>query len=146
MAVGLGPVAADQPAPVGDQISVLGGTPIEYPADTPFHVIHGWGIGVDQSLGGAGLLDFHLWLDGGWVEPDFRVIEATPADDGGVSMNRRVLFNFDGGLPAGTYTFYGVWLAPCKFAVADGLYPGPCDRPNQQVNVLDNPLVVTFYE
>jgi len=52
------------------------------------------------------------------------------------------LFNFDQGLPSGTYVLTGRWYLGCTDAVNDG-YIGPCTTPNAQVQVLSTSLTLT---
>lgn len=137
---GLAPVAAGPPEPVGDQINVLFGTPTTFAANTPFHIEHGWLLDTDE-VKGAGLYSFELLLDGDMVPVSFK--DVTVSAEGGVAMARTVVFNFPEGL-SDTHTFTGVWLAPCKFAVENGSYPGPCDLPSEQVPSFELSLTVVF--
>lgn len=53
------------------------------------------------------------------------------------------LFNFNQGLPSGTYDLSGRWYLGCTDAVNSGLIPGPCTTPNAQVQVFSNSLTLT---
>ena len=54
------------------------------------------------------------------------------------------LYNFENGMPAGTYTFTGYWWAPCEWAVELGLWFDACPTPNAQVPALIIDHTVTF--
>jgi hypothetical protein len=139
--LGLSPVVASPPEPVGEQINVFFGTPTSFEADTPFHIVHGWLLSTEE-LRGAGLYGFELWLDGDLVPPSYTDVNVS-TDGGTMSMSRTVVFNFPEGL-LDTHTFTGVWYAPCKFAVETGIYPGPCETPSQQVPIFESTLTVDF--
>ena len=63
--VGMAAPALAAPQPVGDRINVLFADPGFYPANEPFHIVHGWGA-LDPSIthSAVGHLDFRLDVDG----------------------------------------------------------------------------------
>ena len=82
--------------------------PTSFAADAPFHIEHGFSCGEgdnackqDQLTANA---DFDLYLDG-VLQPSTVDVDRDP--DG--SKSRLHLTNYPSGLPAGTYTFDGVW-------------------------------------
>lgn len=113
--------AVAAPAPVGDQVSLfnpcLFGTTIgDQPADTAFHVLHGWGFALGEQEN-IGELRFDLSIDG--EEYKGNLVVEVSGDPGEKWMSRRFLYNFPHGLSAGTYTFHAVWSVP-----AGSLFPG----------------------
>jgi len=139
------PVSAARPVPVGDPINVLVGTPLDYPADTAFHIKHGWMFGPGDEVTGypLGKFDFQLEVDDVMQEDDFLLREN---DRSTRPISRTLLWvhNFPDGMTAGAYTFTGTWLAPCRYAVDQGWYPGPCAQPNAMVVYDTKTLTVTF--
>ena len=135
----VGPATAAED-PVGDQLNVLFGTPAAFPADTPFHVIHGWGPLVPNEINALGVIGFRLELDG--VDLGSGALLNTVV--GSQEKTRQWLYNFDDGLPAGTYLFTGHWILPCANAVDIGLFPGPCATPNVPIEAYTAQLLVTF--
>lgn len=91
---------------VGDRIYLLD-PPTEYPADTAFHIWHGFGfeLGIDR---GYGRYEFRLDVDGEARAADF--IEASSLAPTVVS--RVWVFNFPDGLSAGQHTFTAHWVYP----------------------------------
>lgn len=133
------PAVAAEP-PVGAQINLVAGTPTTFDADTPFHVLHGWGL-VPGDVQAVGIADFTLDVDG--VDQGAGSLQNT-ATAGGLAVVKLKLFNFEDGLPAGTHVLTGHWTLPCRPAVAAFLYPGPCETPNAPVEIFTVPLTVTF--
>ena len=131
-------VAARGNDPVGNRIDLVAGTPTSFPADTPFHVIHGWL--VDVTITNPGHAFFEVDVDGVLIEGAFLRVNAGR----GTVQSRLWLFNFPLGLPAGTYLITGHWYLSCNDAVDSGLFAGPCVTPNEPVEVLTIPLNVTF--
>ena len=131
------PLLAAQPAPVGERINVLFHNPEEYPADTPFHILHGWLFNVVDAQ--PGHFDFMLEVDGVVQKNDwFSVTMDEPQN-----QIRLWGFNFPEGM-TGTHTFTGHWIAPCQYAVDTLIYPGPCPHKNAEVVVLTESLTVVF--
>jgi hypothetical protein len=134
------PAAAKQKVPVGEKINVLVGSPDTFPAGEPFHISHGWAL--DPTLGHAvGLFGFELEVDGVLREEDF--VDRWTDPDVSEPLVRKWVHNFPGGM-TGVHTFTGHWLAPCKAAVYYGHLPGPCPRPNEVVEAIEQSLTVTF--
>ena len=109
------PPASAAPAPVGDQLSLLapcvgGGAIGPQPADTAFHVFHGWGMdpGEIEDLGEH---RFGLSIDGEEYKGKL-VVEVSNDPAAPWMMDRRYLYNFSDGLSAGTYIFHAVWSVP----------------------------------
>jgi hypothetical protein len=123
----------------GDEFNILLGTPLAHQSGEPFHFAHGWLL-EPSTHSPAGLFDFYLELDGVIQTEDF--IERSGS--GGNLLFFKV-FNFPDGLPAGTYTFTGYWVGPCRSLVDQGFYPGPCAAPNEQVLAYAFDLTVEFY-
>ena len=130
---------AAPPTPVGPQLSLFA-PPATFPADTPFHVIHGWGIGP-LPMTSPGHFSFELDLDG---VPQASNLVNTGVGLTGGPLVRLFLTNYPDGLPAGDHVFTGRFLAPCDTAVAVFGFPGPCPQPNAEVVVLTLTIPVTF--
>jgi hypothetical protein len=90
---------------VGDRISLLD-PPTTYPADTAFHIWHGF-VFERQVDRGYGRYEFQLDVDGVATAADF--IEVDVLDPGLVS--RVWVFNVPDGL-SGTHTLTGHWATP----------------------------------
>jgi hypothetical protein len=104
MLVLAGPASAAIPE-AGPRISLFG-PPTTYPANTPFHVTHGFFCGFDeagcpQTNMSGGL--FNLYADGVLQPSKVQVF----ADSDGI--NEVWVTNFWDGLPAGRHTLVGVW-------------------------------------
>src|SRR2546426_4386273 len=90
------PAAADSPkVPVGEKINVLLGSPTTFPAGTPFHIRHGWGLApADQAIG---IWSFRLDVDGVPRDPDFVLRSTDPVPSTGYEYpipNRALAFYF----------------------------------------------------
>ena len=90
---------------VGDRISLLE-PPASYPADTAFHIWHGF-VFQRETERGYGRYAFQLDVDGAMVAADF--IDVDVLAPGAVS--RVWVFNFPDGL-SGIHTFTGHWVTP----------------------------------
>lgn len=90
----------------GDRITLLGITVATYPADTAFHVEHGFGA-LCENLPNPSVL-FELYIDGESQVPTSVSIECF--EDGVGS--KLFLFNFPVGLSQGPHTFIGRWCDP----------------------------------
>jgi len=140
-----GVAPAAEPVPVGDRINVFAGTPTTYPAGQPFHIRHGWSVGITAHPEQTGLWRFSLDVDGVPRAADDTDFNAEPAPTTGFDaprLNRGWIFNFPAGM-TGRHTFTGHWIGPCELAVESG-YPGPCNRPNEPVEALTRSLTVDF--
>lgn len=109
-AIGTTVPAAASPLPTtGDQIFVLPGlpTPTTFPAETPFHIVHG--VVCSETLD---CLDpatrFVLLVDG--VETH-AILDLEVEATGAPATSKFSLTNFRFGLPAGVHTFGGRWYA-----------------------------------
>jgi hypothetical protein len=137
------PAVAKEKEPVGERINILSGTPTEFPADTPFHIWHGW-FEWPPYEAPIGLWDFDLEVDGVYRKEDYIDRFAIPYHGLQPDLFQLYYYNFPEGLPAGEHTFVGRWFVPCMVAVEWG-YP-PCSIPSELVEDLHIELVVTFYE
>ena len=99
-----GAVAASKER-VGDRISLLFEPPTTFPAETAFHIWHGF-IFEDFDHG-YGRYAFRLEVDGVERAPDFFEVDAF--DRGTIS--KVWVFNFPDGL-TGTHTFDAHWITP----------------------------------
>ena len=88
----------------GTKISILGG-PTTFAADTPFHIEHGV-LCARPDVGDCvnAQTHFDLYLDG-VLQPS-----TVDIDNLGDSLLKSNLTNYPTGLPAGTYTFTGVFV------------------------------------
>ena len=131
-------VAAEEP--VGDQIHLVAGEPTTFPADTPFHVIHGFTLFPDESPA-IGNWGFRLDIDG-VSQGRGSLLNFGPGSE--FPMARLWLYNYENGLPQGVHELTGHFYLPCSYAVDFGLFSGSCDQPNKPVEVFTFPLTVTF--
>jgi hypothetical protein len=65
LAGGVAALPAVAKEPVGPPINILVGPPTTFPAGTPLHIKHGWGL--DGSMDAVGKLGFALEVDGTYV-------------------------------------------------------------------------------
>lgn len=132
-------IAAAGNGPVGTRITLNPSPPPTFPAETPFHIYHGW---VQSSEDGAiGIFDFKLEVDGVLLKEDFNMFSAVSGDPD--TLYRIRLYNFPNGM-TGVHTFTGHWFAPCQYAVDEMGYPGPCVTPNAKVEVNTQTRIITF--
>jgi hypothetical protein len=100
------PATANNKPTTGERINLFA-PPTTFPANTPFYVEHGYicdrnDIGCIQTQISA-LSSFSLYVNG-VLQPS-----TVDVDLAGGSIEKRYLTNFPAGLPAGTYTFDGVF-------------------------------------
>lgn len=132
------PAAAGTNIPVGDQIRIRN-LSIEFPANTPFHIRHGW---IQPSSDSAiGVFDFALEVDGIFQREDYKGFTAASGEPD--LLSRIWVYNFPAGM-TGTHTFTGHWYAPCQYAVDNLGYLDPCPTPNLKVETSTRSLIVTF--
>lgn len=124
------PVAAETEEPVGERINVFLRTPKTFPADTPFHIRHGYWLWPPYDSAN-GLWDFDLEVDGVYQKEDYVDRWVDPYHGETPDIYRHWVHNFPEGLPAGKHTFVGRWYAPCKVAESWGL--PPCSNQNELV-------------
>jgi hypothetical protein len=129
-------IASPADRPVGDQIDVYNGGPTEFAADTadPGNTAEG-----GHPLG---LFGFRLSIDAVDQGPGL-VLNDWISYDGERVLRRLWRYNYEDGLPAGTYEFTGYWYAPCAVAVQYE-YTGPCANPRKSVLALTRVVEVTF--
>lgn len=133
------PAMAGPMAPVGDRISMYG-WPTEFAAGAPFNIRHGW---VQSSTDeGIGVFDFRLDVDGVPQPLSYRWFYSESGNPD--SLYRIFVYNFPDGLPAGSHTFTGHWIAPCQYAVDFLEYTGTCTTPNAPVETYSRTHTVTF--
>ena len=131
--VALFAIAAGNKVRTGSRINVRTESPTAYPADTAFHVEHGWNLNPGETKG-KGKYDVALYVDGVFVKSDF----STMTKNGGGTMLTWV-HNFPDGLPAGEHSLTVEWYGPCQFVGSGG-----CASPNQKVMAFSRTVVVTF--
>jgi hypothetical protein len=103
----------------GERLSVYESGSQTFPANTPFHVAHGWRH--DFPLENVELFDFELEVNGVYQLVDF--VESTIDQSSDPhTLTKHSVFNFPEGM-TGTHTFNGHWIAPC-YAFFDD-----CDDP-----------------
>lgn len=146
------PVAADKPLPTGEQISLFSDVEfITYPANTPFHIKHGFLAGPrgDEECQKPptyqwGVSDFQLEMDGKYLSHEL-VEQLTVPCKGPVIHGRWWVYNFPNGL-TGIHQFTGHWILGCKAAIESGYIPGPCDGMGEEVEILNKTLTIEFIE
>jgi hypothetical protein len=126
--------ARELPA-VGERINIFYSGSQEFPANTPFHVRHGWVVNFSESPA-IGVYDFILEVDGEPVPHGLRYIQ--PDRDSDTVQVLRI-YNFPDGM-SGVHTFTGFWYLPC-YAGDD---PESCEQPNKPVLSRTSEVVVTF--
>jgi len=114
--------------------------PSTYPAGEAFYIQHGWVLEPSESP--LGVFDFTLEIDGQYVAEDFvdHIVDNSHTPPW---INFQWVHNFPDGM-VGAHSFSGHWFMPCATAVRRGSYPGPCETPNEKVEVLNLTLDVEF--
>jgi hypothetical protein len=118
------PVLAREKEPIGERIDIYSSGTQEYPAGTPFYIMHGWGEVRPHAV--PGQIMFELELDGAMVKPTY-VEQTTVVDEIGPAFYTDWVFNFPDGL-TGQHTFEGHWNVPCFFALWYG-FVDECANP-----------------
>lgn len=148
VAVSLFSIAASVEKRIGEQIIINeANTGMTFPANTPFHVAHGWDYPTTMGTatlndGAAGLNLFTLKIDG--VEQHFSFLEQTvlhKLEYGGVLWHYFLtiwVFNFPDGME-GTHTFTGQWWGICG-----EWFGNTCEKPNKLVVVGEKAMTVHF--
>jgi hypothetical protein len=111
------PASANSIPTTGSKLSILN-PPTMYPANTPFYVLHGVACFTNSNVDlctRAGTY-FVLYVDG-VQQPSQRYINEGVTEDGTPYLQVANLTNFPDGLPAGTYTFTGVFYVAGSFLV-----------------------------
>jgi hypothetical protein len=141
------PAAAKVKERTGDRIGLFSGAPLDFPANTAFHIAHGWGVAGEREAPPApiGKFEFQLDVDGETRQADFVEREVTGTGQGPSRHLLLWVFNFPDGM-SGAHTLTGHWFTPCNVAVEVYGHPGPCDSPAESVEVLTNSRVITFIE
>jgi hypothetical protein len=101
---GAGGAVAASKVRVGDRISLLD-PPATYPANTAFHIWHGFVFQDDRAYG---RFEFRLDVDDVDVAADFFDVQVFDR----ALFSKVWVFNFPNGLAAGTHTFTGHWITP----------------------------------
>lgn len=113
------PAAAKTDKTVGEQIHLFIDTPETFPADTPFHIMHGFPCYPSED-GPIGLWRFQLDVDGVPQTVDFRQFTKLHDDpDYGDALLKGWGYNFPEGLPEGAHHFLGRWIGPCYLLLED---------------------------
>ena len=109
------PASANRIPTTGSKLSILN-PPTMYPANTPFYVLHGVACFTNSNVDlctNAGTY-FVLYVDG-VQQPSQRYVNEGKTEDGTPFLQVANLTNFPDGLPAGTYTFTGVFYVAGSF-------------------------------
>jgi len=133
------PALAREHEPTGDRIWILDSGAQDYPANTPFYIMHGWG---DVAPGTpAAQVRFELEVDGVVAKPTYveRSLEHGPD---GPAFYTSWVFNFAEGM-TGQHTFEGHWIVPCYIALYYG-YVTECANPMADYDWVYSEVVVTF--
>jgi hypothetical protein len=115
---------------VGEHLFIYYSGAQTFPADTPFHIVHGWRM--DPVEEEPELFKFQLEVDGVYREEDF--IETKPVETG---VDRLFVFNFSEGM-TGFHIFTGHWFAPCRVIYEQ------CGDPNEIFESRTSIVEVTF--
>ena len=133
------PVFAREHEPFGNRIDITVSGHQEYPANTPFHINHGW---MEIPPGGpTGQIFFELEVDGVILKPTY-IEYTTNVGDDGPYFDRTWFYNFPEGM-TGEHTFEGHWIAPCFIALFYG-YVGECPTPMADYDWVYREVVVSF--
>ena len=157
--VSLVSVAATVEKRVGEQLYLSSwmnpGPEAEFPANTPFHVAHGWGWNFFYGLqaedlfaymASPGTQKFTLEIDGEPQKFDFfqvgtenKLIFEWEGEEY-IYRHREYfwVFNFPDGME-GSHEFHATWWMQCKYVYYDA-----CDKPNEPVPAAENTLIVNF--
>jgi len=142
------PVAAARNDVVGDRLSVFFDDEIDFAAEAPFYVRHGFMWELPQN--GFGGYEFELEVDGEYVHWDYHLVEVThdvpcSADPNSLCDTKlwSSVTNFPEG-KTGTHIFNGHWLAPCRDAEVLGFEP--CFPPGAQFETRTTTVTVHFVE
>jgi tetratricopeptide (TPR) repeat protein len=128
-------------------LSRPGGEPTtDFPADTPFHILHGWRFepGNEPKNKLINLYNFELYLDDVRVEEDF-VRQWTETGDLNY-LNIAWVYNFPDGMLPGDHVFTGHWYGPCQQLVDTEQYEGSCAYPEEVVEAGTREIEISFYE
>jgi hypothetical protein len=94
---------------VGERLDIFESGSQTFPANTPFHVVHGWQLDADEEW--IELFDFQVAVDGVFRELSFFQSVLDDSQDPPI-LNKRFVYNFPEGM-TGTHLFTGHWIAPC---------------------------------
>jgi hypothetical protein len=134
-------VAATGKVRVGNPLSIYYSDTIDYPANTAFHIAHGW-INPINLMGAAGKYNFSMEIDTVPVKPDF--FERTVKRGDVAMMSLWWVFNFPEGM-TGMHTFTGHWTGPCQGLVNMGVWFESCPKANAIVESHTSTVEVTFF-
>jgi hypothetical protein len=143
------PAFAGPKEPVGGQIELYcdegerycQGTR-EFPAQTPFHISHGWLL-LPTWGDQPGQFTFELELDGTIVSPTY-VDRWTELTEWGPVLYGDWVYNYPDGMSGG-HTFVGSWIGPCGLALELGLVD-ECANPMADFEWARVEYAITFYE
>lgn len=137
LALSSAPASAGAPQRAGERIGLGTSDPLLFPADAAFHVAHGHLVHPDERVSNPvplGRFEFRLAIDGSPQRRDFVEQIVDPNQAAPPTFLLFWVFNYPQGM-TGAHLFRGSWLAPCEYAMANGLYPGPCANPAAQVEI-----------
>jgi hypothetical protein len=128
------PAIAARSLPTSPKINILYGVDIDFPANSAFHIAHGWSIDLaTESRAVLARADFELQIDGVYVAEDFVTRDASVPG----SVAKYFVFDYPGGM-TGTHEFTGHWYLQCKHSGE------VCVDKNAMVEIYTNTITVTF--
>jgi hypothetical protein len=104
----------------GERLNIYESGEQTFPANTPFHIVHGWNLSLDEDLD---LFDFQVAVDGVFQELSYTEYYLDDSQDPPI-LNKRFVYNFPEGM-TGTHLFTGHWIAPCYVFYDD------CEDPDE---------------
>lgn len=141
-------VLAAEHVPTGDRILLTcpgfycSGTQ-EYPANTAFHIRHGW-IDILPTAGDVpGQWKFQLDVDGVTIRPSY-VMRWTEVVDGVPKLNRSWVYNYPEGM-TGSHLFTGHWIMPCG-AAQDWGFVDECANPMADFDIILRHITINFVD
>lgn len=123
---------------VGDRLSLFR-YDTTFPADQPFHIVHGWWN--PTNITGVGLFKFSLDVDGSPVSEDF--IERSAISGSPDELLWLWVYNFPDGM-VGTHTFTGHWSGPCQGLVDMGVIDTTCEKTNEIIESSSRTVTIDF--
>lgn len=122
----------------GDRLGLFFSGSLEFPANTAFHIRHGF---VQEQGYPLGRYDFRLKVDGVSLKETY--VDRTVVDDpAGPIFDLLWVFNFPAGM-SGVHTFAAEWIIPCQSAFDGGL-TSQCVNPNAPYVLRATEVEVTF--
>jgi hypothetical protein len=131
------PVSAHGREYVGDRLNLRDGNQ-SYPANVPFHIMHGWGLILPG--GEIGLFNFELEVDNVPIKEDFVDRFVDPSEDK-VAVYKFWVYNFPKGM-TGTHSFTFHYYGPCNTLYGPEWCPPPYR--NDVIEDWSETVMVTF--